>query len=141
LKGVPDQLVAAVLGYEWGIGVRSGCFCAQPYVSSLLEIDKAGQNLNRYRALHQRRDLMHGLVRISLGLYNTQDDIDSLVVALHAIVRGEFGKYCVDRRSGIYQPADEVESFDSYFKMESGSTLKSSRHRQASIQTRHRHQP
>jgi cysteine desulfurase/selenocysteine lyase len=25
-------LVAAILGYEGGIGVRSGCFCAHPYV-------------------------------------------------------------------------------------------------------------
>jgi Aminotransferase class-V len=30
LDGVPHALVAAILGYEGGIGVRNGCFCAQP---------------------------------------------------------------------------------------------------------------
>ena len=36
IDGVDHGLVAAVLGYEHGIGVRSGCFCAQPYVAHLL---------------------------------------------------------------------------------------------------------
>ena len=36
VEGVSHGLVAAVLGYEHGIGVRSGCFCAQPYVAHLL---------------------------------------------------------------------------------------------------------
>ena len=31
-------LVAAILGYEAGIGVRSGCFCAQSYVARLLRL-------------------------------------------------------------------------------------------------------
>ena len=36
LGDMPHALVAAILGYEGGIGVRSGCFCAQPYVAHLL---------------------------------------------------------------------------------------------------------
>jgi selenocysteine lyase/cysteine desulfurase len=31
LAGVSHFLLAAILGYEGGIGVRSGCFCAHPY--------------------------------------------------------------------------------------------------------------
>jgi selenocysteine lyase/cysteine desulfurase len=38
LEGRPVGLVAAVLGHESGIAVRSGCFCAQPYVSHLLGV-------------------------------------------------------------------------------------------------------
>ena len=38
LDGVPHPLVAAILGYEGGIGVRNGCFCAQPYVAQLLGV-------------------------------------------------------------------------------------------------------
>jgi hypothetical protein len=32
MTGISHFLVAAILGYEGGIGVRSGCFCAHPYV-------------------------------------------------------------------------------------------------------------
>ena len=38
IDGVDHRLVAAMLGYEHGIGVRSGCFCAQPYVHHLLQL-------------------------------------------------------------------------------------------------------
>ncbi len=32
LKGISHFLVAAILGHEFGIGVRNGCFCAPPYL-------------------------------------------------------------------------------------------------------------
>ena len=35
--GSTTRLIAAVLGYEHGVGVRSGCFCAHPYIAHLLE--------------------------------------------------------------------------------------------------------
>jgi selenocysteine lyase/cysteine desulfurase len=124
LKDVPDYLVAAILGFEWGIGVRSGCFCAQPYVISLLGIDRSGQNLNRYHMLHHRRDLIPGLVRISLGLYNTQADIDTLIEALQAIVRGEHGEYAVDKPTGMYQPVNQTDNFSAYFRIGDNSTPK-----------------
>ena len=41
VDGLDHGLVAAVLGYEHGIGVRSGCFCAQPYVAHLLGVEGA----------------------------------------------------------------------------------------------------
>jgi selenocysteine lyase/cysteine desulfurase len=36
LNGMSHFLVAAILGAEWGIGVRNGCFCAHPYLLHLL---------------------------------------------------------------------------------------------------------
>jgi cysteine desulfurase/selenocysteine lyase len=118
INDLPVNLVAAILGFEWGIGVRSGCFCAQPYVASLLGIDRAGQNLSRYNLLHHRRDLMPGLVRISFGLYNTQDDVDRLIEGLEAITNGEYGSYGVDKRTGIYSPRGSAESYQSFFKID-----------------------
>lgn len=35
IKGMPHFLVSAILGYEFGIGVRSGCFYAHPYILHL----------------------------------------------------------------------------------------------------------
>jgi cysteine desulfurase/selenocysteine lyase len=39
VEGVPHAKVAAILGYEGGVGVRNGCFCAHPYVLKLLGIN------------------------------------------------------------------------------------------------------
>ena len=91
LEGRPDGLVAAILGHEFGIAVRSGCFCAQPYVSRLLGVPP-----REWRELvHARRK--PGMVRISLGAYNTASDIDALIDALRRIARGEvYGQYARD---------------------------------------------
>jgi len=40
LESADHFLVAAILGYEFGIGVRSGCFCAHPYILHLLGLSK-----------------------------------------------------------------------------------------------------
>ena len=81
IYGMPHELVAKILSYEWGISVRSGCFCAQPYVVKLLNISS--------EFLSERisnPDLYHpGMVRISFGLYNTHSEIDILIYALNKI--------------------------------------------------------
>jgi len=103
LTGVPSHLVAATLGYEWGIGVRSGCFCAQPYVMSLLGLNP---NQVRNHILHNRRDLVDGLVRISFGFYNTNEEVDKLIQALAALNQGEHATYVVDQPTGLYTLAN-----------------------------------
>ena len=35
LAGISHFKVSSILGYEFGIGVRSGCFCAHPYILHL----------------------------------------------------------------------------------------------------------
>jgi len=117
LQDVPPHLVSAILGYEWGIGVRSGCFCAHPYVMSLLGIDARGQQRIRYNLLHHRRDAVPGMVRVSFGLYNARDEIDRLVEALMAIAGGEYGNYAVDSSTGFYSPAACTDDFSRYFKI------------------------
>jgi cysteine desulfurase / selenocysteine lyase len=117
VQNTPPHLVSAILGYEWGIGVRSGCFCAHPYVMSLLGIDKRGQQHIRYRLLHHRRDTVPGMVRVSFGLYNTHEEIDRLIEALKAIASGQYDKYVVDPATGLYTPVDVAEDFSRYFKI------------------------
>ena len=67
---IPHALVAAILGYEAGIGVRSGCFCAQPYVMRLLGIAEPDQARRHREYLAGDRSRKPGMVRISLGAYN-----------------------------------------------------------------------
>lgn len=104
LADVPHAMVAAILSHEGGIGVRSGCFCAQSYVAHLLGLTAEDQR--RWQAaVHEGRPARRpGMVRVSLGVYNTCDDIDALVEMLHRIVRRAYaGVYLEDER-GDFQP-------------------------------------
>lgn len=81
IKGMYHLTVATILSHEYGIAVRNGCFCAHPYVTKLLDISKKEiKNFTRHPNLPRP-----GLVRISLGLYNTYDEIDILANALNYI--------------------------------------------------------
>jgi selenocysteine lyase/cysteine desulfurase len=87
LHGVPHGLTAAVLGYEAGIGVRHGCFCAQAYVARLMGVSDAE------RAARPRGE-SPGMVRVSFGAYNTPEDVDTLVAALADVAhRRDDGRY------------------------------------------------
>ncbi|TCK61977.1 selenocysteine lyase/cysteine desulfurase [Seleniivibrio woodruffii] len=82
MEGIFHKTLADRLSYEAGIEVRSGCFCAQPYVQKLLGIDPAA--ISGFSAEEGRP----GMVRISPGLYNTYDEADRLCEFLISI-RGE----------------------------------------------------
>ncbi len=78
IADIPHQIVAAALSAESGIAVRSGCFCAQPYVQKLMKIPR-----NEIRRRIKNPSLPHpGMVRLSFGLYNNYDEIDILVQKL-----------------------------------------------------------
>ena len=118
LMGIPHGLVAAILGYEGGIGVRNGCFCAHPYVVHLLALDPTEQQAWQQEILAGDKSRMPGMVRVSLGCHNTRADIDHLVEMLHRIVRGEYEcDYRVDRATGDYHPIDHDESWAEYFTL------------------------
>jgi selenocysteine lyase/cysteine desulfurase len=109
-------LVAAILGYEYAIGVRSGCFCAHPYILHLLKIDPQEANRVRTRMLSGDKSDMPGLVRLSFGLYNSFRDIDALGEALQAIIRHEYkGTYAQDQSSGEYTPLGWKPDFERFF--------------------------
>ncbi len=104
VDGVDHGLVAAILGYEHGIAVRSGCFCAHPYVAHLLALDAGEAARWAARAAAGDKRGSPGLVRVSFGFYNDDDDVDRLLDALRQIVRGETaGSYRSDDH-GEYHP-------------------------------------
>ncbi len=105
VKDISHYLVAAVLGYEFGIGVRNGCFCAHPYILHLLQVPPEQVNLTREDILMGDRRAVPGLVRISFGLYNTREDVDALIAAVECIAAGKYkGIYHQDKASGQYLP-------------------------------------
>jgi cysteine desulfurase / selenocysteine lyase len=114
---VPHFLAASVLGYEFGIGVRSGCFCAHPYILNLLGLTTAEARQVRATMLSGDRRSMPGLIRASFGLYNTCQEVDALIDALDHIQRGDYlGRYFQDKASGEYKPEGWQADFENYFK-------------------------
>ncbi len=106
VHGVHHALVAAILGYEAGIGVRSGCFCAQPYVARLLGLTRSELHDWQREHVAANRRARPGMVRISLGAYNTMEEIDTLVEMLWRITRNDYqGQYYQVPESGDYEPA------------------------------------
>lgn len=83
LDGIDHRTVSRILSYEDGIAVRSGMFCAHPYVVRLLGLSEA--EIDYYRK--HREEPLPGLVRVSLAFCNTEDDIERLVRLLKHIVR------------------------------------------------------
>ena len=115
VRHVQHFLVASILGHEFGIGVRNGCFCAHPYILHLLGLDAAQTQQVRDEMLAHDRAHMPGLVRISFGLYNTLAEVDYLVEALSKIARGDYkGHYVQDQTSGDYVPSGWQPDFRSF---------------------------
>jgi cysteine desulfurase / selenocysteine lyase len=124
VKGISHFKVASILGYEFGIGVRSGCFCAHPYILHLLGLSSEEAEQVRATMLAGNKSDMPGLIRASFGLYNDRQDVDALVDALQQIVRGEYqGQYTQDKASGEFCPTGWDPDFQSHFKITPASIV------------------
>jgi len=118
LEGISHFLAAAILGYEFGIGVRSGCFCAHPYILHLLNVSPEAAGIVRRDMLAGDKTHMPGLIRASFGLYNTPEEVDAFVEALERISRGDYrGVYQQDKASGEYRPVGWEPHFGEYFSL------------------------
>jgi cysteine desulfurase/selenocysteine lyase len=118
MDGVSHFLVASILGYEGGIGVRSGCFCAHPYVVQLLGLDKEESGGWRDQIIQGDKSNMPGMVRASFGCYNNESDIDRLMDMLDVISRREYkGNYRLVPSTGEYLPEDFSEPLESHFML------------------------
>jgi selenocysteine lyase/cysteine desulfurase len=105
LKDIPHGKLAAILGFEGGIGVRDGCFCAHPYILRLLGVGDEEYRYYHERVMQRNRAGLPGLVRMSFGCYNNFEDVDRLVEMLDRISSDDYrGAYEVDPRSGAYYP-------------------------------------
>ena len=118
VRGVPHALVAAILAYEHGIGVRSGCFCAHPYIKFLLHVAGRDERELIHSVLQNDRSHIPGAVRVSFGFYNVEEEVDRLVEALERIARGEYKDcYTVDCKSGEYAPRGREDDFAGSFTL------------------------
>jgi selenocysteine lyase/cysteine desulfurase len=105
LRGVPYDLLAAVLSAEHGIGIRHGCFCAHPLMMRLLKVDDAESHrlVDEFRAGHHER--LPGAARMSLGLGSTEADVAAFADALRAIAaHGPRWTYAVAEETDEFEP-------------------------------------
>ena len=114
-EGISHSKLAAILGHEWGIGVRNGCFCAQPYVRELLGIsDEEMQRIVQKLAAGDHATAP-GMVRISFGVYNTLEEVDYVAEALRSILaHGPRANYVLDTQYMDYVPNPPVVRLDDY---------------------------
>jgi len=105
VQDTSHRLVAAILGYEGGIGVRTGLFCAHPYVQRLLGMtEEASQQIAQQMRAGERQ-FVPGLIRASFGIYNTVSEVDELVTMLDRIASRTYdGEYLLDPAVGAYIP-------------------------------------
>ena len=84
---IDHGLLAAILSDYFAIAVRNDCFCAHPYVSSMLketlwQLDLSDISQEQHQSFINRK---RGMVRISLSLYNTSHDVDRVISAINEI--------------------------------------------------------
>jgi len=95
------------LCFDAGIGVRTGCFCAQRYVRLLLGQKENSEHIDLYE--ENRMDKIPGMVRVSLAAYNTADEIDYLVEWLKKIMDNKPSfrrRYRFSVVDGTFVPSD-----------------------------------
>jgi cysteine desulfurase / selenocysteine lyase len=118
VKGMSHFKAAAILGTEYGVGVRNGCFCAHPYLLHLMHLTSEESNRVRHDILSNNRHDMPGLVRISFGMYNTAAEVDVVVEALRNIAQGHTaGQYVQNIKSGEYHAMNWQPNLAQYFKL------------------------
>ena len=111
VEGLHHGLVAAYLNDAHNIAVRNGCFCAQPYVQALLGVDMRQREVCADDASAGDRRRIPGMVRASLGIYSTEEDVRTLVAAVAELARTRdevSARYRADL-SGTYRLVDGTE--------------------------------
>lgn len=81
IKGMNYEEVAMKMANDMGIALRCGKFCAHPYVYRLLGVS----DINGYIDVVSDEENL-GLIRVSLGLYNTMEEAKTFIEALQYVV-------------------------------------------------------
>src|SRR5467141_797876 len=104
VEGQHHGLVAAALSHEWGVAVRNGCFCANPYVFHLLHMTKEAVDVVEGEVAADHRMALPGAVRASLAPYNDDDEVDRFVQAVRQVARGNLKASYEQSIDGTFSP-------------------------------------
>ena len=82
LKGMMSNRLADALALRGGIGVRYGCHCAHMIIKRLLNISPFLEKFQRLIVTLFPKVRLPGLTRVSLGIENSEKDVDTLIRVL-----------------------------------------------------------
>jgi len=122
IAGMDHGLVAAILNDYFNIAVRNECFCAHPYVEKMLHMTHKSE-LDQLDCLDDhltwKVEPWMGMVRASMGLYNTKEDIDILISALSNIIENKtiLSKEYSINEDGDYQHKTFTFSSKDFFSL------------------------
>ncbi|NQU32860.1 MAG: aminotransferase class V-fold PLP-dependent enzyme, partial [Bacteroidetes bacterium] len=91
IKNKMPSRVAKQLAYQSGIGVRYGCHCAHLIVKHILHISPFLEQFQRVIQILFPRFRFMGIIRVSLGIENTEKDVDKLISVLTKITSKKRG--------------------------------------------------
>lgn len=86
IKGISYEKVGEKLADIRGIGVRQGGFCSHPYTRRVLGIKD--EELQQYIS----KNGIPGMVRVSLGIYNSKKEVDAFLDTIEYLCRRFSGK-------------------------------------------------
>ncbi|MGL4851016.1 MAG: aminotransferase class V-fold PLP-dependent enzyme [Clostridium sp.] len=81
LDGIYHMELAKFLSRTRGIAARHGWFCAHPYCRRLMNLSED----EVCKFLYDENEKMPGMLRISLGPYNTREEVDILLEGLEEV--------------------------------------------------------
>jgi selenocysteine lyase/cysteine desulfurase len=87
LKSMMPDRVAKGLAERGGIGVRYGCHCAHLLVKYMLNVSPLLAQFQGLMLAVLRQISLPGVVRVSLGIENSAEDVDTLIRVLNTIAR------------------------------------------------------
>ena len=111
--------VAKELAERGGIGVRSGCHCAHMLVKRLLHIPLLLEQFQGLLLTLFKQISLPGLTRVSLGIENSAEEIDTLLHVLNDIaarpgngsngdVQRQMDAFASAAAQRVYAPAHEA---------------------------------
>ncbi len=83
-KKMPNQ-VSKQLALIGGIGIRYGCHCAHILVKNILHVSPSLERFQKIMITLLPRIKFPGVARVSIGIANSQEDIDRLIATLYEI--------------------------------------------------------
>ena len=85
LKGIMPDRLARELAKRGGIGVRYGCHCAHLLVKHILNVGPGLESFQRLLLTLFPRITLPGILRVSLGIENSEAEVDTLIDVLGKI--------------------------------------------------------
>lgn len=85
-KDILHNKLAEEMFQKGGIGVRYGCHCSHLLIKHLLDISPVLEQVQRVVLTVSPKTQLPGVVRVSLGVENTKEDIEILIQVLNKLI-------------------------------------------------------